>query len=38
LVIDVNLNDSFEIGLNIGALVAELLLFDFYALISIKPS
>ena len=38
LVIDVNFNGSFKIGLNIGILVAELLLFDFYSLIFIKSS
>ena len=38
MVIDVNFNGSFEIGLNIWVLIAELLPFDFYSLISIKSS
>ena len=38
MVIDVNFNGSFEIGLNIGVLIAELLPFDFYSLIFMKPS
>ena len=38
MVIDVNFNGSFEIGLNIGVLIAELLPFDFYSLIFIKSS
>ena len=38
MVIGVNFNGSFEIGLNIGVSIAELLPFDFYSLIFIKSS